>query len=171
MPTEQKQYFVYNAEGEFVSIFNGTPEQLASWLPSGHTTGDRPVRKITREEVNEERDRRTLAGLPYDGHVYDFDQRGKDNITGASALAKFAMIFGAQPGDLKWHVTDPALKDAAPPFSWITQDNTLVPLDAPSVSALGDAAADWETRHVFAARNLKSMNPIPLDFQDDKYWP
>lgn len=166
-----KQRFAYDSEGNFMGPHVGTESDFSNWMVSGWVEGPEPPKTISRDQVNTERDRRVSSGLPFNSSVFDFDQRGKDNITGAASLAKFAVLAGAQPGDYKWHVTDPANKDSAQPFSWITQDNSLVLLDAQTTSSLGDAAANWETVHVFAARSLKEMSPIPLDFEDDKYWP
>jgi hypothetical protein len=115
-------------------------------------------------DVNAERDRRTEAGVPFMGHVFDFNQMGKDNITGAATLAKFAILKGAQPGDYRW--ANPNVD-----FSWIVQSNEKVLMDAHQVSALGDVAANWATLHIFAARAIKDMVPIPSDYADDKYWP
>jgi hypothetical protein len=36
---------------------------------------------------------------------------------------------------------------------------------------MGQAAAANESAHIFAARALKDMSPIPSDFSDDAYWP
>ena len=126
-------------------------------------TIDKPDTDIT-PLVNAERDRRVSSGIPFNGKVFDFDQNGKDNITGAATLAKFAMIQGATAGNYRW--ANPKVD-----FSWITQDNTMMLLDAPSMSALGDIAAGWTTSHFVAARLIKDMSPIPEDFTDDKYWP
>jgi hypothetical protein len=147
------------------------------WLPVVRNVGDeasgeyggewvvftpRPV--PTSQDVNAERDRRTAAGIPFLGHVFDFDQMGKDNITGAATLAKFAILKGAQPGDYRW--ANPNVD-----FSWIVQSNEKILMDAHQVSALGDVAAGWTTAHIFAARAIKDKSPIPLDYADDKYWP
>jgi hypothetical protein len=134
--------------------------------PEGDVTYSPPA--PTSQMVNQERDRRIAAGVPFevDGklHVFDFDQMGKDNITGAASLAKFAILAGAKTGDYRW-------TGGKHDFTWITQDNELVRMDAQTVSALGDVSANWTTRHIYAARTLKDMAPIPQDYADDKYWP
>lgn len=118
----------------------------------------------TKDDVNAERDKRIASGVPYGGYVYDFDAVSKDNIIGAATLAKFAMIAGAGAGNYRWATPDTD-------FTWIVQSNEKVPLDAPTMSALGDIAASWTTRHFYAARAIKDMDQIPADFTDDKYWP
>jgi len=121
----------------------------------------------TKDDVNAERDRRTEAGIPFtvrgQMHVFDFNQMGKDNVTGAATLAKFAILKGAQPGDYRW--ANPEVD-----FTWITQANEKVQMDAHETSALGDVAAGWTTKHIYIARAIKDMDPIPADYTDDKYW-
>jgi hypothetical protein len=115
-------------------------------------------------DVNAERDRRTHAGFMFQDKLYQFDPDSRSRITGAATLAKFAIFGGAQPGDLRW--INPAVD-----FSWISSDNTLTTMDAHTCSAFGDAAAVHEQRHIFAARAIKAMSPIPADYTDDAYWP
>jgi hypothetical protein len=114
--------------------------------------------------VNEERDQRIAAGFTFNGVHYDFDTRAKVNISGAAQLAFMAIVAGAQAGDLFWN-------GGAEPFTWIAADNTLVTMDAQTVVEFGRAAAQHEQAHIFAARALKDMDPIPLDFADGAYWP
>jgi hypothetical protein len=115
-------------------------------------------------DINAERDRRTHAGFVFMGKLYQFDPDSRSRITGAATLAKFAIAAGKQAGDLRW--INPAVD-----FSWIASDNTLTTMDAHTCSAFGDAAAIHEQRHIFAARAIKAMSPIPSDYADDKYWP
>lgn len=116
--------------------------------------------------VNAERDRRVAAGFSFDGKLFDSRPEDQKRINGASSLAHIALtVGGKQPGDLRWH-------DGAADFAWIAQDNTLVPMDAPTVLAFGAAAAAWESAHVLAARAIKNMDPIPAEFAtDDSLWP
>lgn len=117
------------------------------------------------EQVNAERDRRTYAGFMFQGKLYDFDQaKSKPNITGAGPLALAAMMNGAQPGDYFWH-------GGVDEFAWIAHDNSLNVMDAQTVLQFGKAAAAWETAHIFYARALKALDPIPLNYTDDFYWP
>jgi len=37
--------------------------------------------------------------------------------------------------------------------------------------AMGQAAMAHKQAHIWAARALKDMNPIPLDYTEDQYWP
>lgn len=122
-------------------------------------------RIVSHEEINAERDRRVALGFPFNGKMFDSRVEDQKRINGAASLAHISLtIKGKQPGDLYWH-------DGAEPFGWIAQDNSIVTMDAVAVMTFGAAAARWESLHVFAARNIKDMDPIPLDYKDDKYWP
>lgn len=123
-----------------------------------------PPRVVSSAEVNAERDRRIAAGFVFNGKTFDYDEASRQRISGAGALAIAAIMNGAQPGDMLWH-------GGATAFGWIVKDNTFMELDAQGVVALGQAAAAWEYAHIAAARVLKDMTPIPLDFEDDIRWP
>lgn len=120
----------------------------------------------TSAEVNAERDRRIAAGFVFAGKVFDSRPEDQKRINGAASLAHIAMTFGGkQPGDLRWH-------DGAEDFGWIAQDNSVVAMDAPTVLAFGQAAARWESANIFAARALKNLPEIPVDFaENENYWP
>lgn len=126
-------------------------------------------RPVTSEQVDAERDRRLVSGFPFpspDGDVWQFqsDDQSTKRITGAATLAGFAMGAGAGAGDYLWH-------SGTTPFRWILADNRIVEIDAPTMFAVGQAAAKWESAHIFAAKALKDADPIPANFADDKRWP
>ena len=114
-------------------------------------------------ELNAERDRRIKAGFVFQGVWYDFDAVSKARVTGAATLAGFAMGAGAQAGNYFW-------ANPSEGFAWIATDNSVVPMDAPTCFAFGQAAAAHESAHVFAAFALKALG-VPEDFADDTYWP
>ncbi|WP_116082144.1 DUF4376 domain-containing protein [Tropicimonas sp. IMCC34011] len=124
-------------------------------------------------DVNIENQRRIAMGFPFEvggvGYTFQCDDRSRDRIAGAATLAGFALIAGAQAGDYQWHRT--AAKPDPDPFRWITADNSQVELDAPTMLAVGQAAAAWESDHVFAGDALKRMEPIPQDYTADRHWP
>jgi hypothetical protein len=123
----------------------------------------------SRSDVDREATRRTQAGFVFGGKHYQLDDLAKLRITGAVALVHEALIIGGkQATDTKWH-NDGGEDD--PEFAWIATDNSLTVMDAQTVLAFGRAAANWESRHVFAAKALKDMDPIPADFADDDNWP
>ena len=115
-------------------------------------------------EINAERDRRMRGMFSFNGSTFDIDQGSLQRITGAATLAGFAIGQGAPTGFLRWHGGDAD-------FGWITADNQFVAMDAPTVFAFGQAAANHESAHIFAARNLKDMEPIPDNITDDVWWP
>ena len=119
----------------------------------------------TAAMVNAERDRRLSGVFDFQGKSYDCDPDSMARITGAATLAGFAMVAGAQPGNLRW------MAGVDADFEWIAADNTLTEMDAPTAFAFGQTAAAHVNAHVFAARALKDMTPIPADYADDQYWP
>lgn len=119
---------------------------------------------ISSEAVDAERDRRIDAGIMFNGVLYQSRSGDRENITGAAQMAFMAVVAGAQPGDLRWAEED---ED----FEWIAEDNSRVPMDAPTVVAFGKTAALRKQALVFAGSNLKKQSPIPTDYTDDKWWP
>lgn len=122
------------------------------------------IREERKRAVDAERDRRLVEPFLFDGHLYQRDPESKQRIVGAASMAMGAVLTGAQPGDYFWH-------GISTPFAWITADNSVVPLDAHQMFALGQAAAASESLIVHACRSLKDMNPIPENFFDDEWWP
>ncbi|TCU35459.1 DUF4376 domain-containing protein [Rhizobium azibense] len=116
------------------------------------------------EDVDAERDRRITAGFVFNGFVFQSRPEDRENIMGASTAALAAMVNGAQPGDYRWHGEDSD-------FRWIDADNMMHPMDAQTVFAFGRAAMSHKQAHIFAARALKDMSPIPADYADDQHWP
>ncbi len=110
--------------------------------------------------VQSERDRRMRLPFAFAGHTFDYDDQSQKRITGAAALAGFALTLGGKlPGDSLWH-------GGAEPFVWIAADNQLVPMDAVMCFGLGQAAANWESAHIFAAKALKNAIEVAEDHDD-----
>ncbi|NDV53396.1 DUF4376 domain-containing protein [Salipiger sp. PrR003] len=114
--------------------------------------------------INAERDRRINGGFIFGGVVYQTRPEDRENMAGAATSALAAITDGAQPGDLRWH-------GGSSDFAWIAQDNTLVPMDAQTMLAFGQAAMAHKQAHIFAARALKDMPEAPSDITDDALWP
>ena len=133
-------------------------------LASGPAPYVEPVLVINKEDVDVERNRRLNTTFTFMSKEYDCDEVSLSRITGAATLAGFAIGSGAKVGDLRWHG---GFED----FVWISADNSLTPMDAPTCFSFGQAAASNQSSHVFAARNLKDSTPIPIDYMDDRYWP
>jgi len=138
-----------------------------SYARAGNRVTATPVledRAVTANMVNAERDRRIAAGFIFGGKLFQSGVDDQKRIAGAGTLALGAIVNGAQLGNLRWHGgnTD---------FMWIAADNSTVTMDAQTVFAFGQAAAAWESAHVFAARALKDASPIPQNYADDAFWP
>ena len=114
--------------------------------------------------INVERERRLLANFRFAGVAYDFDQVSKTRIAGASLMSFVAMSQGATAGNPYWH-------GGATPFVWVAADNSLNVMDAQTCFAFGQAAADHDRAHIYAAYALRAMDPVPADFTADGYWP
>jgi hypothetical protein len=138
--------------------------EYLAWVAEGNEPLPKDPVVITGDQVNVERDRRAHYGFMFNGKRYQFDPDSRARISGAATLAKFAIVGGAQAGNLRW-------MNPSADFSWIAADNTMTTMDAQTCSAFGNAAAAHEQAHVFAARALKAMDPIPDDYTDDQYWP
>ncbi|MFT4162864.1 hypothetical protein [Shinella sp.] len=123
-----------------------------------------PPPAVTADMVDAERDSRIAAGFTFAGVFYQTRPEDRENIAGASTAALAAIVAGAQPGDLRWHGKP---KD----FEWIAADNSTHPMDAHTMFSFGEAALAHKADHIFAARELKNMDPIPLDYADNGYWP
>ncbi|WP_187967836.1 DUF4376 domain-containing protein [Aquibium microcysteis] len=119
----------------------------------------------TADDVDAERDRRIASDFTFGGVVYQSRPSDLKNIAGASTAALGAMMAGAQPGDLFWH-------GGTSEFTWIAADNSTTPMDAQTLFAFGQAAMAHKQAHIFAARALKDMDPIPSDYAtNEAYWP
>lgn len=137
----------------------------AGYLYDGETFTAPPPPPVDPALIDEERDRRFGLGFDFNGHHFQTAlSSDRDNILGATIFAGFAMILrGKQPGDLRWMNPD---KD----FVWIDADDQAVPMDAPTVIELAEAAFTFKNALIDAAHLLKQMDPIPRDFRDDEYW-
>lgn len=114
-------------------------------------------------DVNKERDRRLRANFIFQGNEYQRDPLSMQRIAGAAQIASIAITNGAQAGDLRWY-------DNSTDFGWISANDNVILMDAPTVVNFGIAAAITETRLIFAARALRQMTPIPEDYTNDKWW-
>lgn len=149
-------------------------------IPAGHRVTATSVQRVsgvvkfvfssepivpTADDVDAERDRRIAGDFTFGGVVYQSRPSDLENIAGASTAALGAMMTGAQLGDLRWH-------GGASNFAWIAADNSMTTMDAHTLFAFGQAAMAHKQAHIFAARALKDMDPIPADFAtNEAYWP
>jgi hypothetical protein len=115
------------------------------------------------DAIGAERDRRIDGGFEFQGNVYQSGATDRENILGSAQLAFMAVLNGAVAGDYRWASADTD-------FMWIALDNTLVPMDAPTVVDFGKTASAFKQAMIFKARTLKNMETLPADFTDDKWW-
>jgi hypothetical protein len=161
-------------------VFGVTPDEILVQLEDGRRTAipagspvyaeiaqqlnTLPAPQPEAQQVNAERDRR-IGRFTFDGVAYQCDPDSQQQIMAMGTDARFAQLVGkGKPMDLRW---------ASPntDFGWIAADNSIIPMDAPHMSDFAEAAKSWVMRHIFAARALKDVQPIPADYDDDKYWP
>lgn len=124
-----------------------------------------PAPSVSTAAVDAERDRRINGGFDYGGVTYQTRPGDRENMAGTSAAALAAIVAGAAGGNLRWHGGDSD-------FAWIATDNSTHPMDAQTMFAFGQAAMAHKQAHIFAARALKDMTPIPADYATNSaYWP
>lgn len=153
------------ADGLVVNLAESDSALEANWVEAGDaqigwaydgTDFTPPALDNSDAAVMAERDRRIVGTFVFDGVAFDFDAESKSRITGAATLAGFSVANGtAWPAD----------------FAWIAKDNSLIPMDAATCFAFGQAAAAHEAALIFAARAIKDTVPRPADISDDALWP
>ncbi|MGN7710759.1 DUF4376 domain-containing protein [Agrobacterium radiobacter] len=136
-------------------------------------TGTPPTEEpvVTPAMVDVVKNMRIDSGFGFEGNVYQARAEDRENIAGAVKAATDAItLFGAEEGDYGWQrLLDPA---APAEFRWIAADNNTHLMDAQTVMRFGYAALGHKQSHIFAARKLKDMNPIPADYATNPaYWP
>lgn len=126
-----------------------------------------PARPQTTADVDAERERRLGAGFLFNGKCFQGRTVDLINITGAVAAASMAIANGATAGDYRW-------ANPEEDFCWIVSDNSLVPLDAPSVVQMGQTAMGFVAAHMMAARLIKDRitgGEVITDVVDNSLWP
>jgi len=115
-------------------------------------------------QIDSHRDQRILQGFVFYDVLYDSRPEDQKRISASLQFAYMSISAGAQANDLRW-------LDDDNDFVWIAKNNTLVPMDAFTVIEFAKAAVTWEKAHIFAARALKDMTIVPVNFMDDEFWP
>ena len=116
------------------------------------------------EDVDFEREIRIDRGFIFNGKLFQSRQQDRENIQGAASAASIAIGSGVPADSLRWHGGDSD-------FMWIAADNSLIAMDAQTVIAFGLKALQHKMEHIFAGFALKNATPIPVDYEDDAYWP
>lgn len=162
-------------EAPIVTVFQPDPsyqsiddEVYAGWKKNKDGSFSPPeiiIAPVTNDDVDNERDRRIALGFSFGGARYQSRPNDLENIAGASTAAIGAIVTGAKPNDLRWH-------GGTSDFAWIAEDNTLTPMDAPTMFSFGLAAMLHKETHIRAARSLKDAiaSGKKPDITDDKYW-
>jgi hypothetical protein len=124
------------------------------------------ARRIRIAAVDVERDRRIAGGFIFNGTLYQARPADQLNIAGAAAGASIAITNGALPDDLRWQ--NPEVD-----FVWIAADNSMVPMDAQTVVAFGQAAMGHVSAHMWTARAIKDRIAAgeTIDIGSDAVWP
>lgn len=149
-------------DGRFIPV-DPDNRDYAALVASGEDIAPYEAPPAGADAVNQERDRR-IAVFPFGGRLYQLDGESQVNVAGAGTLALAAIIEGAQVGNLRW-------SDADEDFVWLAADNTATAMDAQTMFAFAQAAAAWKREHIYAARVIKSLTPIPADYADNSRWP
>jgi len=167
-----------NADGEYIGSFvNGAPSTVGAveieappndrvvWLNGEWIIPPiPPASPPTTADVNAERQRRLALDFSFNGKLFQRDPVSIARISGAGVLALGAIVGGAQVGNMRW-------QGETSDFGWIASDNSVVTMDAQTMFAFGQAAANVESTLVFAARALRAMDPIPTDYAtNDDHW-
>lgn len=150
----------YNPDTGELTIFGVSQSAADTALANAPTPG------IRAEDINAECKKRIEAGFIFSGKIFQSAEKDQINIIGVHALAMSVIQNGGgNVGDYRWH-------GGSEDFSWIAADNTEVVMDAQTVVAFGAAAAEHKRAHIYAARSLKNMSPIPTDYAtNETYWP
>jgi len=122
--------------------------------------------------IEAEKVRRIEAGFLFMGKMIQSRTEDRENIAGAKSAAQDAKLLDAQPGDYGWQLKlDPVNGMTA--FGWITLDNSILPLDADQMIAMGYAAMLHKQRFIFLANSLKQRAASGEDLGDvtrDALW-
>lgn len=117
-----------------------------------------------RAAVNAERNRRQEAGFTISGVLYQTSRGSVIAITMLFTQAQAAIAADKQPGDLRWLNAD---RD----FTFISANNTRIPMDAQTTLATCAMLLDYVSDLTDSARVLKDKSPTPEDYRDAKHWP
>ena len=132
---------------------------------------DEPAEDVGAE-IEAEKVRRIEAGFPFLGKVIQSGAEDRENIAGAKSAAQDAKLLGAETGELSWQKRLDATKGAEV-FAWITLDNSLLPLDADAMIAMGYAAMLHKQRLIFVAKSIKdriASGETIADVTADSLW-
>lgn len=139
------------------------------WLNNWEVLPSKPVPPPPSAQpwqIDQEKDRRVSMGFVYNGKAFETNSQSQMNdILGKMSDAMAAILIDqVDPSSLKW-------SDPDHDFYWSAADGSLVPMTAPECLEFTRAAVRRKEKLVAAALALKAMNPIPVDYYLDSYWP
>lgn len=142
------------ATGETLALDGDVLTVTRSW---GEPADLAPIKAALTDALDAERDARVRAGFTFGGVIYQSRDSDRENISGAALAATIAvMLGGGAAGNLRWHVKPEDVGTSTDSdFVWIAADNSLHPMDAPTMIAFGQAAMAHKQLHIFAAREAK----------------
>jgi hypothetical protein len=161
-----KQIVAFDDQGNqwaFTEDYDST--DWLTYLNEGGTIDPYVAPPINGDQVNIERDRRITGGFDYMGHRFQSDEFSQRNIMDAAQSAGQAIADGATADDYRWQAG--AIED----YYWIVEDNAKLPMTAYDVRGLAQTMLRFKQRMIGNGRALKDLDPIPVDYIDDRYWP
>ncbi len=154
-----------NGQEASTSIYSDVQGGMIAFLADGGVIDPYVAPAVTSSDVNAERDRRINAGFVYAAAEYQTDVGSRENIAGAQGLSLGAMIADPQGTQgLRWDNPDVD-------FAWTDATNNEIPMTAAQCQAFCQAAMQYKSALIKAARVIKDLNPIPGDYADDSHWP
>jgi|GEM_PF-1060597 len=138
---------------------------MLAYLAAGGKIDPYEAPPISSADVNAERNRRIDGGFVFGGDEYQTDAGSRENISGAQGLSLGAMIADPQGTQgLRWDNPDVD-------FAWTDATNNEIPMTAAQCQAFCQAAMQYKSALIKAARVIKDTNPILGDYANDSHWP
>lgn len=152
-------------EDEKRVVFNVTLEtEIPGYTIREYVPPEPEPEPITSNTIDFERDQRIEHNFTFANTAFQLDNISQQRIIAMGADARFAVLGGAQENNYRW-------ADPDNDFGWIATDNSIMLMDAQTMVAFSDAAKLWVSKHIFAARAIKDMDPLPENYKDNMYWP
>lgn len=109
------------------------------------------------DAIDSERDRRANSRFQFEEKWFQCREQDIVNITGAGATALSVIVSGG---------------DWPEGFAWIAEDNSLVPMSALEVIAMGNAYTAYRRNLIFRASEMKARVRAgeAVDYLSDEAW-
>lgn len=141
---------------------NIPPQSVLDRYAATLVTVPDPVPVITSEQVSAERDRRGLLDFTWNGIDWQGDERSTKKIMGLVTNATiYLTIGGGDPLETKW-------VDGVNNFKFTAKDDSEHILTAPAMIQMGQALAARVNFLHRKAKDIKAMDPIPVDYQTNE---